>query len=99
MAGNDETRVLRLHRRSRRAELDGRTHELHPRVWAVLEALARGRVVSRAELARAAGLEGLSERRCDGLLVELRRDLGPDVLRNLRRRGWILTVRAQILED
>jgi len=96
---NDSTRVLRLHRRSRRVELDGKVLELPPKLWAVLEALARGRVVSRAELARAAGLEGLSERRCDGLLVELRRDLGPDIVRNLRRRGWILTVPAQISED
>ena len=34
------------------------------------------RVVSRGELSRLAGLEGLSERRCDSVLVQIRRYLG-----------------------
>ena len=65
----------------------------------MLEALATGKVVTRAGLARAAGLESLSPRRCEGLLVEVRHNLGPDVVRNLRRRGWMLTVPAVIQED
>ena len=59
-------------------------------VLAVLEA-AGGRVVSRAELARAAGLAGLSPRRVDGVLVRLRRALPEGALVTVRGRGWALT--------
>ena len=58
-------------------------------VLAVLEA-ARGRVVARDELARAAGLQGLSRRRVDGVLVGLRRVLPVGALVSVRRRGWAL---------
>ena len=46
---------------------------------AVLFALAEsaGKVVSRRELARRVGIADLSERRCDSLLVGVRRVLGP----------------------
>jgi DNA-binding response OmpR family regulator len=60
-------------------------------VLAVLEA-AGGRVVSRVELARAAGLEGLSPRRVDGVLVRLRRALPPGALVTVRARGWALVL-------
>ncbi|MCW2615885.1 MAG: hypothetical protein JWN08_2879 [Frankiales bacterium] len=56
-------------------------------VLAVLRA-AGGRVVSRADLARAAGLDGLSERRVDGVLVRLRRALPEGALLTVRGRGW-----------
>ena len=45
------------------------------------------RVVSRGELSRLAGLEGLSERRCDSVLVQIRRHLGPDALTTVRGPG------------
>lgn len=49
-----------------------------------------GRVLSRAELARRAGLADLSERRCDSLIVGIRRVVGSDRVRTVRRRGWML---------
>ena len=51
-------------------------------------------MVSRAELARAAGLDGLSERRVDGVLVRLRRVLPDGALVTVRRRGWALLTTA-----
>ena len=53
-----------------------------------------GRVISRRELARRAGLANLSERRCDSLLVAIRRALGPDSVLTVRSRGWMLTDQA-----
>jgi DNA-binding winged helix-turn-helix (wHTH) protein len=50
----------------------------------------RGRVISRRELARRAGLAGLSERRCDSVLVSIRKVLGPLSVITVRSRGWML---------
>jgi DNA-binding response OmpR family regulator len=58
-------------------------------VLAVLRA-AGGRVVARADLAKAAGLDGLSERRVDGVLVSLRRHLPEGAVVSVRGRGWLL---------
>ena len=49
-----------------------------------------GRVLSRAELARRAGIADLSARRCDSLIVGIRRQIGPERVRTVRRRGWML---------
>jgi DNA-binding response OmpR family regulator len=65
---------------------------LAPNELAVLQVLVEThqRVVSRRELARRAGLSDQSERRCDALLVGLRRSLGADAIRTVRNRGWML---------
>ena len=60
---------------------------------AVLSALLanQGRVVSRRDLSRQAGLADLSERRIDGVLVGLRKRLGADAIITVRSRGWMLS--------
>ncbi len=58
-------------------------------MYQVLESNA-GRVLSRAELARRAGIADLSARRCDSLIVGIRRRIGADRVRTVRRRGWML---------
>lgn len=57
----------------------------------------RSRVISRRELARRAGLANLSERRCDSLLVSIRRALGSNSVITVRSRGWMLSEDA--IED
>jgi DNA-binding response OmpR family regulator len=66
---------------------------------AVLAALldARGRVVSRAELVRRLKLP--SPRRCDSILVGLRRVVGPTALRTVRGRGWRFDAQVPVLLD
>lgn len=54
----------------------------------------RHRVVGRLELSRSAGLSGLSERRCDSVLVGIRRALGADSILTVRSRGWRLAPQA-----
>ena len=68
---------------------------------AVLATLAdaRGRVVSRAELARRSGLRHASPRRADSLLVTLRQALGGGAVRTVRSRGWVLDLDAVVVGD
>lgn len=60
---------------------------------------ARGRVVSRSELARRSGLWHASPRRTDSLLVTLRRALGAGAVQTVRRRGWILDPEAVVIDN
>lgn len=93
------TAPIVLHLVSRQVEVDGRRLELPSPLWEMLSVLADGKVVPRAELARAARVQDLSPRRCESLLVELRRQIGTERIRNRRRRGWMLTVAADVLDD
>lgn len=62
---------------------------------AVLRVLVEraGKVTGRHDLNRLAGLSG-SERRCEAVLVLLRRALGEGAIATIRRRGWMLTLDA-----
>jgi DNA-binding response OmpR family regulator len=76
--------------------IDPLVHRLGEQERSVLGVLIanRGRVVGRRELARRAGLANLSERRCDSLLVAIRRVLGKESLVTVRSRGWMLNEEA-----
>lgn len=75
----------------------GSTAPLGAQERAVLSVLLanRGRVVSRRELARLADLTSLSERRCDSIIVQIRRRLGAEAVVTVRSRGWMLSVGAE----
>ena len=62
---------------------------------AVLQVLVEraGKVTDRISLNRLAGLTG-TPRRCETILVTLRRVLGDDAIVTIRRRGWMLTEAA-----
>ena len=66
--------------------------QLGHRERAVLGALVgrAGQVVDRDQLRHDAGLDELSPRRCDAILVGIRRTLGPGSVVTVRRRGWRL---------
>lgn len=51
-------------------------------------AAAGGRVIGRDELQRRVGLSHRAPRRCDSLIVALRRVLGPGTIVTVRGRGW-----------
>jgi len=57
---------------------------------ALLDAFAHAgtRVMGRQELRRRIGLTQHDSRRCDSLIVQLRRALGPDAIVTVRGRGW-----------
>jgi DNA-binding response OmpR family regulator len=49
-----------------------------------------GKVISRVEIAREAGISDLNSRRCDSLIVGIRRCVGADRIVTVRRRGWMM---------
>ena len=81
-----------------RAGVGDRLLQLSASDVAVLAALAEanGRVLGRQEIMRRAQLGGSSERRCEPHLVAIRRALGDDAVRNVRGRGWALTLTATV---
>lgn len=48
-----------------------------------------GKITSRDDLNKLAGLNG-SQRRCEAVLVNLRKALGDGAIVTIRRRGWML---------
>jgi DNA-binding response OmpR family regulator len=72
--------------------VDTQTHTLTASEQAVLRVLVdhAGRVVTRRDLARLAGLSDHHTRRCDSILVGIRRQLGAGAVRTVRSRGWLL---------
>lgn len=66
--------------------------DLTPQERAVFIVLAAGpnRVMTRLEIARAAGITDLNQRRCDSLIVGIRRVVGAERLITVRRRGYLL---------
>lgn len=48
-----------------------------------------GKITNRDDLNKLAGLSG-SQRRCEAVLVNLRRALGDGAIVTIRRRGWML---------
>jgi DNA-binding response OmpR family regulator len=59
---------------------------------AVYDVLAQhaGKVISRSTIALEAGIGDLNVRRCDSLIVGIRRSLGADRIVTVRRRGWMM---------
>lgn len=90
--------AIRIDVATRTVTNDGAETQLSDREMAVLRALLGGVVVSRADLIREAGLGDLSARRCESVIMSLRRILGADAIVNLRRRGWRLVAEIEVTE-
>ena len=84
------TAASRLRLRNDEVLLDDVRLDLSAREQAMLRALSSRKVLSRTQLALAAQLDGRSDRRCDSILVGLRRRLPEGAIRNVRARGWML---------
>ena len=81
---------------ARAAHLGSQELDLTDQEFDLLVALTMRPVVSRDDLRRAIGLRGNSPRRVDGILVRLRRVLGPHAIRTVRGRGWMLVLEYEV---
>src|SRR3954453_2478685 len=83
------------------SDVDDPLRHLGTQERAVLLVLAEnaGKVVSRRELARRIGLADQNARRCDSLLVGVRRVLPAGAIRTVRSRGWMLDTRVRIVKE
>ena len=74
---------------------------LSARELALLDAFAHAghRVVGRNELRRRMGLARHDPRRCDSLVAQLRRALGPETIVTVRGRGWRCVADVVALHD
>lgn len=81
---------LQIDLESYRATLSDKPLALSPSQLEMLAILVanHGRVTSREELSKAVGLR--RGRSVDVMLCTLRKELGPDFIRNVRNRGWIV---------
>lgn len=77
-----------------RASFASRPLELSTSQLEVLFILLKnhGRVISRAELSQAVGLQ--RARSVDVILSSLRKEIGSNFVRNVRNRGWIVVPEA-----
>ncbi len=73
-----------------RATLNDKLLNLSPSQLEMLAILVanEGRVTSREELSKAVGLR--RARSVDVMLCTLRKQIGQDLIRNVRNRGWII---------
>jgi DNA-binding response OmpR family regulator len=95
-SAQESTASLRLDVGARVASLGASALELTDQEFDLLVALTARPVVSREDLRRAINLRGQSPRRVDGILVRLRRVLGPHAIRTVRGRGWMLQIAYEV---
>jgi DNA-binding response OmpR family regulator len=87
---------LRLDVSARVASIGESELDLTGQEFDLLLALTARPVVSREDLRRAIKLRGQSPRRVDGILVRIRRVLGPHAIRTVRGRGWMLQMDYEV---
>ena len=91
-SAQESTASLHLDVEARVASIGASPLDLTDQEFDLLVALTARPVVSREDLRRAINLRGQSPRRVDGILVQLRRVLGPHAIRTVRGRGWMLQI-------
>jgi DNA-binding response OmpR family regulator len=87
---------LHLDVEARVASIGASQLDLTGQEFDLLLALTARPVVSREDLRRAINLRGQSPRRVDGILVRIRRVLGPHAIRTVRGRGWMLQMDYEV---
>jgi DNA-binding response OmpR family regulator len=95
-SAQESTASLHLDVEARVASIGASRLNLTGQEFDLLVALTARPVVSREDLRRAINLRGQSPRRVDGILVRLRRVLGPHAIRTVRGRGWMLQIDYEV---